>query len=93
MVETMELSKFLSSTENKDLRPNSMARHTDNAEEYMGSRDWIGVNGLKIKRLSFYDLLGKVAFRHCDGVVRLQDAPEPEEFKTDAVSVHDGREV
>lgn len=69
-----------------ELQKNKLSRHVDKAEEYMGSNDWIQSNGLKIKRLTFYDLLGKVAFKHCDGVVRVQHAPRPDEWKTDAVS-------
>lgn len=52
----------------------------------MGSADWLNVNGLKVKKLGFYDLLGKVAFRHCDGVVNVKRAPAPTDHKTDAVS-------
>lgn len=63
-----------------------MSRHVEKAEEYMGSSDWLNVNGLKTKKLTFYDLLGKVAFRHCDGVVNLKKAPAPDVPKTDAVS-------
>lgn len=63
-----------------------MSRHIDRAEEYMGSADWVRVNGLKVKRLTFHDLLGKVAFRHCDGVVNVKKAPAADEYRTDAVS-------
>ena len=63
-----------------------MSRHIDSAVEYMGSADWLNINGLKAKKLTFNDLLGKVAFRHCDGVVNLKRAPAHDEYKTDAVS-------
>lgn len=76
----------LTVVEKHELSPNNRSRHIDRAEEYMGSADWLNVNGLKVKKLGFYDLLGKVAFRHCDGVVNVKRAPAPADPKTDAVS-------
>lgn len=84
LIEKMPDAKL--SQYNKELKAKNFSRHNDRAEEYMRSSDWIDTNGLKIKRLTFFDLLGKVAFRHCDGVIKVQTAPHPDEYKTDAVS-------
>lgn len=73
--------------EKQELSSKNMSRHINRAEEYMGSSDWLNVHGLKVKKLSFFDLLGKVAFRHCDGVVNVKRAPAPDDPKTDAVSL------
>ena len=58
------------------------------SETYMSSREWIERNGLKAKKLGFYDVLGGVAFKHKDGVVDLRHAPSHinSEYQTDAVS-------
>ena len=42
-------------------------------------------HGLKGKKLGFYDLLGTLAFKHCDGVVDIQRPPDGLDG-TDAVS-------
>ena len=54
----------------------------------MNSREWLERNGLKAKRLGFYDILANVAFKHTDGVVDLRHPPRHElsEIQTDAVS-------
>lgn len=85
LVERMPESQ-LTSYKKKELKENQISRHADRAEEYMGSRDWISNNGLKVKRLTFFDILGKVAFKHCDGVVKVRHPPGPDEMKTDSVS-------
>ena len=33
-------------------------------------------HGLKAKKLGFYNLLGTLAFKHCDGVVDIQRPPD-----------------
>lgn len=85
LIEKMPESQ-LTNYKRQELRENKISRHSDKAEEYMASNDWITSNGLKIKRLTFYDLLGKIAFKHCDGVVKVRQAPGPHEMKTDSVS-------
>ena len=59
------------------------------SESYMSSREWLERNGLKAKRLDFYDILANVAFKHTDGVVDLRQPPRHElsELQTDAVRV------
>ncbi|XP_064636642.1 von Willebrand factor A domain-containing protein 3B-like isoform X2 [Lineus longissimus] len=54
-------------------------------EQYMGSKEWLDRNGMSCKRLGFFDILSGVAFKHCDGVIDLKEAPTDEELQTDAV--------
>ena len=42
----------------------------------MSSKQWLARHGLKAKRLSFYDFLQTLAFKHCDGVVDIKHAPK-----------------
>ena len=67
---------------------NENTRCAVRSESYMNSREWLERNGLKAKRLGFYDILANVAFKHTDGVVDLRHPPRHElsEIQTDAVS-------
>ncbi|XP_013387557.1 von Willebrand factor A domain-containing protein 3B [Lingula anatina] len=56
----------------------------EKSEQYMSSKEWLEMNGLKAKKLGFYDILGGVAFKHCDGVVDLNQKPDYHDFQTDA---------
>lgn len=53
-------------------------------EQYMSSREWLELYGLKARKLSFFDVLSGVAFKHRDGVVAVKEGPQSE-FQTDAV--------
>uniref|UniRef100_A0A3Q0KL76 VWFA domain-containing protein n=1 Tax=Schistosoma mansoni TaxID=6183 RepID=A0A3Q0KL76_SCHMA len=44
-------------------------------EEYMSSKEWLSIHGLKAQHLDFYDLLVSVSFKHCDGVVNVLKPP------------------
>ncbi|CAH8556129.1 unnamed protein product [Schistosoma haematobium] len=44
-------------------------------EEYMSSKEWLSIYGLKAQHLDFYDLLVSVSFKHCDGVVNVLKPP------------------
>ena len=52
----------------------------------MGSREWLDKNGIKGRKLGFYDVLASVAFQHRDGVVDLKCQPGMADNQTDAVS-------
>ena len=39
-------------------------------EEFMTSTEWLTRHGIQAKKLTFEDLVGSLAFRHCDGVLR-----------------------
>lgn len=54
-------------------------------EQYMSSREWLELYGLKARKLSFFDVLSGVAFKHRDGIVTVKEGPQSE-FQTDAVS-------
>lgn len=41
------------------------------SEDYMTSSQWLGVHGLKANKLMFKDLVGSLAFRHCNGRVQM----------------------
>ena len=41
------------------------------SEDYMMSTQWLQVHGLKAKKLMFHDLVGSLAFRHCNGRVQM----------------------
>ena len=53
-------------------------------EQYMGTKQWLGIYGLCARRLELWDVLGSVAFKHCDGIVDLKVKPENGE-QTEAV--------
>lgn len=44
-------------------------------DEYLTSAEWLKKNGLRYKKLEIFDVLNKVCFKHCDGVVTLQKEP------------------
>lgn len=41
------------------------------SEDYMMSSQWLEVHGLKANKLMFQDLVGSLAFRHCNGCVQM----------------------
>ena len=41
------------------------------SEDYMTSTQWLEVHGLKANKLTFQDLVGSLAFRHCNGRVQM----------------------
>ena len=45
-------------------------------EQYMGTKQWLGIYGLCARRLELWDVLGSVAFKHRDGIVDLKVKPE-----------------
>eukprot|EP00794_Sanderia_malayensis_P007171 gene7171-7977_t len=45
-------------------------------ELYMGSKQWLTRHGLKSKKLSFFDFLHTLTFKHCDAVVDIQHPPK-----------------
>ena len=44
-------------------------------EEYLSTEEWLKIYGLATKKLQLFDVLSHVAFRHCDGVVDIKQAP------------------
>jgi hypothetical protein len=44
-------------------------------EEYLSTVEWLKIYGLAAKKLQLFDVLSHVAFRHCDGVVDIKQAP------------------
>lgn len=44
-------------------------------EEYLTSKEWLHKHGLSAKNMDLFDVLGKVCFRHCDGVIDLKKEP------------------
>ena len=44
-------------------------------EEYLSTEEWLKIYGLSAKKLQLFDVLAHVAFRHCDGVVDIKQAP------------------
>ncbi|CAH1777455.1 unnamed protein product [Owenia fusiformis] len=55
------------------------------SEQYMDSKEWLQKHGLSAKRLGFFDVLGGVAFKHCDGVVDSMKPPCEEDEQTNAI--------
>ena len=44
-------------------------------EEYMTSKEWLLKHGLKARKLDIFEILNQVCFRHCEGVMNLQQEP------------------
>lgn len=57
----------------------------EDSDTYMSSKTWISRYGLKAKKLTMFDALATVAFKHRDGVVNLKVPPE-DRLQADAVS-------
>ena len=70
----------------KNSAPEETPKTRERNEQYMSSAHWLEKNSLKAKRLGFYDILAGVAFKHCDGVLDLNEKPHEEDQQTDAVS-------
>ena len=70
-------------------RQKELTRAVTQSETYMSSREWLAMYGLTAKRLTLYDALSGVAFKHTDGVVDLRHAPDHtgDQMQTDAVSL------
>ena len=70
-------------------RQKELTRAVTQSETYMSSREWLVMYGLTAKRLTLYDALAGVAFKHTDGVVDLRHAPDHtgDQMQTDAVSL------
>ncbi|XP_074651656.1 von Willebrand factor A domain-containing protein 3B-like [Tubulanus polymorphus] len=64
---------------------NNVQTTVENREQYMASKEWLETHGIKAKKLGFYDVLGGVAFKHCDGIVGLKDPPARTDEQTDAI--------
>jgi hypothetical protein len=64
--------KVQSSLSNAKLLPVSLSTN----ENDMTSMDWLKRNGVEAQKLDFMTILQEVAFRHCDGVVKLFHAPD-----------------
>ena len=60
--------------------------NTINSELYMSSKQWLQQHSLKRKKLTFYDFLQTVAFKHCDGVTQNL---QPNPAARDAVSFYE----
>ena len=56
----------------------------NNSEDYMTSRQWLEVHGVKASKLMFRDLVGSLAFRHCNGRVQM---PRPSKLSTGSVEM------
>jgi len=50
-------------------------RRNEASDEYMTSRQWLGVNGLVARKLDLFETLRSVCFKHCDGVVDVKQGP------------------
>ena len=50
---------------------------TGTSEDYMTSHQWLDVHGLRAHKLMYHDLVGSLAFRHCNGQVRLSRPSKP----------------
>ena len=44
-------------------------------DEYMTSKEWLGVYGLNARKLDLFEQLRGVCFKHCDGVVDIRQEP------------------
>ena len=40
------------------------------SEDFMTSAEWLAVHGVRSNKLTFNDLVGSLAFRHCDGTLK-----------------------
>ena len=49
------------------------------SEDYMTSSEWLRIHGLKANKLLFQDLVGSLAFRHCNGRVQM---PHPSKLSS-----------
>ncbi|CAD5114251.1 DgyrCDS3392 [Dimorphilus gyrociliatus] len=88
LIEDFPLTQRSSNRDNKNRnKTNFQSTSMGNSknEQYMSSREWLEVYGLKARKLSFFDVLSGVAFKHRDGVVDVKEAPKTE-FQTDAIS-------
>ena len=47
------------------------------SEDYMTSEQWLEVHGLKANKLLYHNLVGSLAFRHCNGRVQLPRPSKP----------------
>lgn len=47
------------------------------SEDYMTSEQWLEVHGLKANKLMYHNLVGSLAFRHCNGQVQLPHPSKP----------------
>ena len=49
----------------------SLSGASGSSEDYMTSEQWLEVHGLKANKLTYNDLIGSLAFKHCNGRVQL----------------------
>ena len=55
----------------------SVAGDTSVSEDYMTSEQWLEVHGLRANKLMFQDLVHSLAFRHCNGQVKMPRPSKP----------------
>jgi hypothetical protein len=65
-------SSVLNNSSNLEITP---VRTNKIDEEYLSSEEWLNTYGLATRKLQLFDVLSHVAFRHCDGVVDIKQAP------------------
>lgn len=75
LIESMNRVQNANTYQSEKINNDNLKTLKNRDEQYLTSKEWLIKHGLSPRNLDLFDVLSKVCFRHCDGVVDIKKEP------------------